>query len=176
MKFETWMSLFMALFFAVSAITMATAQIKGGEAIDKTLDIIINYENAKIVTNSQLKHFLLATNQLLIINAQLINKNHGCLGTVFAEKMKPFNQSLYEDMKNSCFYDDMDLNITYPDLNQTVFEEPIKSYLNEIKGISTLRKQAMWWQYGSIISFIFGIACFIFLIEKKVIDFSIGRK
>src|SRR3989344_6206543 len=175
MKFEIWMSIFMALFFAISALLMAVAQIKNGEAADKILDSVINYENAKVVSDIELRQLLMVINRLLIANSQQINQNYGCLGTILAEKMEPFNQTLYEDIKNTCFYGNISLNITYPELNQTMFENPIESYLHEIDNIWHLRRQAIRWQFGSIISFILGMACFIFLVEKKVIDFSMRR-
>ena len=175
MKFENLMIALVSVFFGISALTMGIAQFKNSEVGDMVLESIVDYENFKIISDYQTRQMLLVTDQLLITNSQQINRNYACLVIILAERMTPFNRTEYEQISRECISSDMKLDFTHPDSNISI-TDPLETYSKKIDEIWRLRRQAVWWQFGSIISFILGIACFILLTEKKVIDFSIKKK
>jgi len=164
---ENVLIILMSLFLGFSSLAMGISQITNSEATDKTIESIINYENSNILSDYQAKQLILMNSQLSLSNSKQINRNYACLTTILAEKMVPFNQTLYEQIKQGCIGDEFGLDIDYPNLDEYNLTNPIENYNKNLEKIYSLRTKASIWQMISIFSFILGVGCMIMLFTIK---------
>ncbi len=177
MKFENWCAILTSLFFALSALTMGFAQIKTSSATDLIIDSIIGYENSRIISDEEVKMMILETDRWIIQTSTQVNTNYACLGAILAERTEPFNRTLYGELLYHCIPQNFSIEtIDFGTIENFNPSEPISSFNDKLNKIGNLRIWAIWLQGSSVIFFTLGVACLIFLIKKKVLDFSNKRR
>ena len=171
--FEGWMVFFITLFFAISSIFLGISQTRNNEATDLVLESVISYENQRIFSDLDIKSLILLNSQQSAKLSEQVNTNYGCLISILAERMEPFDRELYDLAINTCKLNISKIN--YP-AKTNYTSNPIQEYTDKIEEIYDLRGKAKTWQFWSTISFMFALASFVLILEKRFIEHLIHKK